>query len=76
MIRIELGVEDLANTRFGISPLAETVFSLWALTDPSHHTLHLPWLHAIRGHTDIDADLGLCYGGACRKTASSNCAQH
>ena len=28
MIRIELGVEDLANTRFGISPLAETVFSL------------------------------------------------
>jgi DNA-binding transcriptional ArsR family regulator len=52
MIRIELGVEDLANTRFGISPLAETVFSLWALTDPSRHTLHLPWLRAARGHTD------------------------
>jgi hypothetical protein len=42
MIRIELGVEDLANTRFAISPLSETVFSLWALTDPSRHTLHLP----------------------------------
>lgn len=54
MIRIELGVEDLANTRFGISPLTETVFSLWALTDPSRHTLHLPWLRAIRGHTDPD----------------------
>ena len=35
MIRLELGVEDLADTRFGISPLTETVFSLWALTDPS-----------------------------------------
>jgi DNA-binding transcriptional ArsR family regulator len=52
MIRIELGVEDLANTRFGISPLTETVFSLWALTDPSRHTLHLPWLRAARTHTD------------------------
>jgi DNA-binding transcriptional ArsR family regulator len=54
MVRIELGVEDLANTRFGISPLAETVFSLWALTDPSRHTLHLPWLRATRGHLDAD----------------------
>ena len=54
MIRIELGVEDLANMRFGISPLAETVFSLWALTDPSRHTVQLPWLRAIRGNTDPD----------------------
>jgi DNA-binding transcriptional ArsR family regulator len=52
MIRIELGVEDLANTHFGISPLAETVFSLWAFTDPGRHTLHLPWLRAARTHTD------------------------
>jgi hypothetical protein len=49
MIRIELGVEDLANTRFAISPLAETVRSLRALCDPSQHTLHLPWLRAVRG---------------------------
>src|ERR1700729_1966079 len=54
MIRIELGVEDLANTRFGISPLAETVHSLRALSDPSQHTLHLPWLRAIRGQLDAD----------------------
>ena len=60
MIRIELGVEDLANTRFGISPLTETVFSLWALTDPSRHTLHLPWLRAARGRTD-PADARLLY---------------
>jgi len=58
MIRIELGVEDLANTRFGISPLTETVFSLWALSDPSRHTLHLPWLRAIRGRLG-EADIVL-----------------
>jgi DNA-binding transcriptional ArsR family regulator len=55
MIRIELGVEDLADTRFGISPLTETVFSLWALTDPSRHTLYLPWVRTVRGRLD-DAD--------------------
>jgi DNA-binding transcriptional ArsR family regulator len=48
MIRIELGVHDLANTRFGISPLTETVLSLRALADPAQHTLHLPWLRAVR----------------------------
>ena len=52
MIRIELGVEDLANTRFGISPLAETVLSLRALVDPSQHTLHLPWLRAVGNRLD------------------------
>lgn len=48
MVRMELGVEDLANMRFGISPLAEAVRSLRALSDPAQHTLHLPWLRAIR----------------------------
>jgi DNA-binding transcriptional ArsR family regulator len=52
MIRFELGVEDLANTRFGISPLAETVLSLRALVDPSQHTLHLPWVRTIRARLD------------------------
>ncbi len=45
-------VEDLANMRFGISPLSETVRSPWALSDPAQHTLHLPWLRAIRGQLD------------------------
>lgn len=58
MLRLELGVDDLADTRFGISPLTETVFSLWALTDPSRHTLHLPWIRAVRGQLD-DADARL-----------------
>jgi DNA-binding transcriptional ArsR family regulator len=58
MIRIELGVDDLADTRFGISPLTETVFSLWALSDPSRHTLHLPWVRAVRAQLDpFDARL-------------------
>ncbi len=52
MIRFELGVEDLANTHFGISPLGETVHSLRALTDAGHQTLHLPWLRVIRGRLD------------------------
>jgi DNA-binding transcriptional ArsR family regulator len=41
---LELGVEDLADTRFAISPLAETVYSLWALHDPKPHAIHRPWL--------------------------------
>jgi DNA-binding transcriptional ArsR family regulator len=48
MVTIEFGVEDLANTRFGISPLAQTVHSLWGLTDPGQHTIHLPWLRSVR----------------------------
>lgn len=52
MIRIELGIEDLANMRFGISPLSEAVRSLRAFSDPMQHTLHLPWLRAIRPRLD------------------------
>src|SRR3954452_22486033 len=58
MISIELGVEDLANTRFGVSPLAETVESLRALVDPSQHTLHLPWVRSVRAKLDAaDSEL-------------------
>jgi DNA-binding transcriptional ArsR family regulator len=48
MITYRLGVDDLAETRFGISPLTETVFSLWAVKDPGRGALHLPWLRATR----------------------------
>lgn len=58
MIRIELGVEDLADTRFAISPLAETVFSLWALAEPGRSAMHMPWLRSIRPALDgLDARL-------------------
>lgn len=62
MVRFELGVEDLAWTRFGISPLAEATRSLLAVSDPSFHTLHLPWLRSIRtalGGVDTDLRLSL-----------------
>ncbi|WP_084959249.1 ArsR/SmtB family transcription factor [Thermoactinospora rubra] len=43
MISFELDVEDLADTRFALSPLNETVFSLRVLREPGLHALHLPW---------------------------------
>ena len=60
MIRLKLGVDDLADTRFGVSPLTETVFSLWALTDPSRHTLHLPWVRGVRDRMEA-TDARLLY---------------
>ena len=67
MVRFELGVADLAWTRFGFSPLAETVHSLVALSDASFHTLHLPWLRAIRpALDDLDLDLLLSLVGPMR----------
>ena len=54
MIQIELGVDDLASTRFGVSPLAETVRSLRALSDPAQHTMHLPWIRSFRARLNPD----------------------
>src|SRR5919108_6435463 len=45
-------VEDLARTRFAISPIWELVHSLVALRDPSHAALHLPWLRTLSGRLD------------------------
>ncbi|MGW6201206.1 DUF5937 family protein [Kribbella sp. NPDC055110] len=44
MISYRLGVDDLADMRFACSPLLETATSLWALTEPSSHVVHLPWI--------------------------------
>ncbi|GAB3942781.1 DUF5937 family protein [Kribbella albertanoniae] len=44
MITYRLSVDDLADMRFACSPLLETATSLWALTEPSAHVLHLPWI--------------------------------
>jgi DNA-binding transcriptional ArsR family regulator len=41
-IRFEVG--DVAAVRFSISPLWETVRSLYALADPGRHWLHRPWV--------------------------------
>lgn len=44
MVRFVFSVEDLALTRFAISPMWELVHSLVALRDQSHAALHVPWL--------------------------------
>jgi DNA-binding transcriptional ArsR family regulator len=49
MISFVLGVEDLADTRFAISPLHETVVSLRVLRDPGRYALHLPWRRSVLG---------------------------
>ncbi|GAA2577166.1 DUF5937 family protein [Winogradskya consettensis] len=46
MIQYELSADDLADTRFAISPIQELVCSIWALRDPGRYTLHLPWRRA------------------------------
>src|SRR3954452_20286794 len=47
MVSYELSVEDLADTRFSLSPIWETAMSLWTLRDPGRYALHLPWLSAV-----------------------------
>ncbi|MEU9856362.1 helix-turn-helix domain-containing protein [Streptomyces sp. NPDC047974] len=41
---VRFGVDDLAQLRFAVSPLLETVAALRATTDPGGHALHLPWI--------------------------------
>ncbi|GHF75759.1 transcriptional regulator [Kitasatospora xanthocidica] len=47
MISFVLDVEDLADTRFALSPLHEAVLSLRVLRDPGLSALHLPWRRAV-----------------------------
>ncbi|QIB47268.1 ArsR/SmtB family transcription factor [Streptomyces aureoverticillatus] len=58
MISFVLGVEDLADTRFAVSPLQETVLSLRVLRDPGLSALHLPWHRSVLpGLGALDTDL-------------------
>jgi DNA-binding transcriptional ArsR family regulator len=52
MVRFVFSFEDLALTRFAISPMWELVHSLLALRDPSHAALHVPWLRSLSGRMD------------------------
>jgi DNA-binding transcriptional ArsR family regulator len=49
VVRFVFSLEDLARTRFAISPIYELVHSLLALRDPSHAAIHLPWLRTLDG---------------------------
>ncbi|MFI6151465.1 ArsR/SmtB family transcription factor [Kitasatospora sp. NPDC051170] len=44
MLRFQLSVPDLASVRFTVSPLQETVLSLWAWHNPVRHAVHQPFL--------------------------------
>jgi DNA-binding transcriptional ArsR family regulator len=60
MIEYRFGVEDLARTRFAISPLWETAAAIRALRNPSVAALHVPWVKRIRGRIKgLDLSLAL-----------------
>lgn len=48
MIRWRFTPEDVARIRFAFSPLCELVLSLVVLRAPARHSLHLPWVSAVR----------------------------
>jgi hypothetical protein len=52
VVRFVFSVEDLARTRFAISPMHELVSSLVAWRDPSHAALHVPFLRSLSGRLD------------------------
>lgn len=47
-LRVDLQVADLAQTRFALSPLLETLTGLRVLRDPGRHVLHLSWVRWAR----------------------------
>ncbi|MET7905663.1 helix-turn-helix domain-containing protein [Streptomyces sp. NPDC005355] len=58
MISFVLGVEDLADTRFAVSPVHETLLSLRVLQDPGLSALHLPWRRSVLGRIGtLDTEL-------------------
>lgn len=48
MIRYRFGPDDLARTRFAVSPMWETAAAIRALRKPDLLSLHLPWVKQIR----------------------------
>ena len=48
MSQLRFGASDVAGVRFAVSPVWETVSSMWALADPVRHAVHLPWLDQAR----------------------------
>lgn len=56
MITFTFTVEDLARTRFAISPMWELVSGIALLRDPALASLHLPWVEEVRAAArDVDS---------------------
>jgi DNA-binding transcriptional ArsR family regulator len=48
VLELELTVQDLAYTRFGVSPLWEVVASVRVLKRPGDHAVNRPWAEQVR----------------------------
>jgi DNA-binding transcriptional ArsR family regulator len=60
MVRYEFTVEDLAKTRFAISPMWETTAAIHALRHPGVFSLHLQWVKHVRSEIrGLDLSLAL-----------------
>jgi biotin operon repressor len=58
VLRLDLGPDELAATRFACSALQEAMASLRVLDDPTAHTMHLPWYRDVAGRA-ARVELGL-----------------
>ena len=47
MSQIRFTASDVADIRFSISPLWETVRSVYALADPGRYAIHVPWIRQV-----------------------------
>jgi DNA-binding transcriptional ArsR family regulator len=47
-LTLDVGVADIAATRFAVSPLSETVLAVLLLGNPGWSTVNLPWVHWAR----------------------------
>lgn len=48
MSELRFTLADVAGVRLAVSPVNETVMSIWALASPVHHPMHLPWIDRAR----------------------------
>lgn len=59
MLLIRMSADDVALTRFAVSPLGETVAAVRVLLSPGAHAVHLPWVRWARDElTREPVDLG------------------
>ncbi len=57
MFRLELDVQDLADTRFAVSPLHEVIGSLWPVYAGQGRPGHRRWAARVRAHPGLDHEL-------------------
>ncbi|MGC4855271.1 MarR family transcriptional regulator [Micromonospora sp. DT4] len=48
MSELRFSLADVAGVRLAVSPVNETVMSMWALASPVRYAVHLPWIDRAR----------------------------